>query len=249
VSQSTRVCVDCGVDISARHWRAQRCELCASERYRQQGAAKRTRTMYDHVCEWCISSFQSRVKHQRFCGNLCSGLASHPGNIEKQCAVCDTSFIISRQYERDTCSKPCTKWHYKRPDEKPPTQCFYCGGLVSRKSIGALYCSPRCNTLSNVAIRRARLLNLPTELISCFAIFERDNWICHLCGQAVSPDVPWPDLRSSSLDHIIPVSVPGCPGHVWVNVALAHLGCNMSKNNRVRPEDWSLYRELVSRSL
>lgn len=243
MSQSTRVCADCATDISERHWRAQRCELCARRRELDQLKHK-SRVFYNYVCEECCTGFRTRVKHQRFCGGVCAGIACHPGNVNKVCVVCGSPFIISRQFERDTCSRPCMKWHRKRPGEKPPTQCFYCGGRINRKTIGALYCSPRCNTLSNVTVRRARLLSLPVEQISYFAVFERDNWICHLCGHTVISDVLWPDLDSPSLDHIIPVSVPGCPGHIWANVALAHLGCNISKNNRVRPEDWNLYHSL-----
>lgn len=243
MSQSTRICADCNIDISARHWRAQRCELCATARYQQQGAAKRTRTMYDHTCEWCSKNFCVRVKHQRFCGDVCSGLASHPGNVDKICVVCDRLFTISRQYERATCSRPCTKWDRKRPGEKPPTRCFYCGDTVNRQ-VGALYCTPSCNTLANLAVRRARKRNLPAELISSFAVFERDSWVCHLCKRPVDPGLLWPGLQSPSLDHIIPISMPKCPGHVWENVALAHLGCNLSKHDRVRPEDWALYAHL-----
>jgi 5-methylcytosine-specific restriction endonuclease McrA len=51
---------------------------------------------------------------------------------------------------------------------------------------------------------------------------------------------------SASLDHIIPYAIPGCPGHVWANVALAHLRCNISKNDRVQPADWNLYYSLRS---
>lgn len=247
MSQSTRRCADCDIDISGRHWRAQRCEFCARQRELAQ-LKNKTRKFYGHVCERCGCDFTTRVKYQRFCGNTCSGIASHPGNVDKICVVCASSFMIGRQFERNTCSKPCAKWNRRRPDEKPPTRCFYCGGSVNRKYIGALYCSPRCNTLSNVTVRRVRLLNLPTEPISCYAVFERDHWICHLCGNAVSSSVLWPALGSPSLDHIIPVSVPGCPGHVWENVALAHLGCNMTKHNRVSEHDWLFYQELVLRS-
>lgn len=200
--------------------------------------------MYDHVCERCGKGFCTRVKHQRFCGAVCSGLGGHPGNVTKSCVVCGREFSISRQYDRDTCSKPCAKWHRRRPDEKPTSHCMYCGGPVNRQ-LGALYCSPKCNTLSNVAARRVRKLRLPAELIDHLNVFERDNWTCHLCGDPVSPAVKRTDPFGASLDHIIPISIPGCPGHVWENVALAHRWCNGSKSNYVTANDWALHRKLL----
>jgi 5-methylcytosine-specific restriction endonuclease McrA len=75
-------------------------------------------------------------------------------------------------------------------------------------------------------------------------IFERDKWHCHLCGQPVDKSLAGHHPLMASLDHIIPVSDPGYPGHVAANLALAHLICNTSKGARARAEDWARYRLL-----
>ena len=55
------------------------------------------------------------------------------------------------------------------------------------------------------------------------ALMSRDKYICGICeGKVV-----WGD---ESVDHIIPVSKNG--RHVWANVQLAHLTCNISKGDR-----------------
>jgi len=81
------------------------------------------------------------------------------------------------------------------------------------------------------ARRRARQMGLPYEVFSAEEIFERDGWVCQLCTEPVDPLVRWPDSSSASLDHRIPVSKGG--HHTRVNVQLSHLGCNVSKRDRI----------------
>jgi 5-methylcytosine-specific restriction endonuclease McrA len=72
--------------------------------------------------------------------------------------------------------------------------------------------------------------------ITKMALGDRDKWRCKLCGKPV----PKPGQQKSrgmmaSIDHIIPLSDPASPGHLWRNVQLAHLRCNVSKGNRTVP--------------
>lgn len=79
--------------------------------------------------------------------------------------------------------------------------------------------------------RRVRLINQgPTEKFVEVEIFERDNWRCQLCGKPVDKALVYPDPFSPSLDHVVPVANGG--GHTRLNCQLAHLRCNLSKNNR-----------------
>ena len=59
-------------------------------------------------------------------------------------------------------------------------------------------------------------------------IFNRDGWVCGLCGKLVNPKFKHPHLLSASIDHIIPLSKGG--GDNTLNTQAAHLGCNISKN-------------------
>ena len=61
-------------------------------------------------------------------------------------------------------------------------------------------------------------------------VFERDGWVCQLCGERVDPLLKGPDPLAASLDHIVPVSLGG--DHLPENCQLAHLGCNSSKGAR-----------------
>lgn len=77
------------------------------------------------------------------------------------------------------------------------------------------------------------------------AILERDGWICKmerclLPDRAIDPDVPArrdgviPDERGTA-DHIVPLSEPATPGHVWSNVRAAHRLCNREAFSPSKP--------------
>lgn len=78
--------------------------------------------------------------------------------------------------------------------------------------------------------RRARKLGVALESFAHKEIFERDNWVCGICGKSVDKYLEYPDPLSPSLDHIIPLSKGG--SHTKNNVQLAHLCCNLQKGAR-----------------
>lgn len=79
--------------------------------------------------------------------------------------------------------------------------------------------------------RRARKASVASEVFTSQEIFDRDRWVCGICQQVVDPSIRWPDGRSASLDHVLPISRGG--PHTRANVQLAHLSCNMQKGASV----------------
>lgn len=77
----------------------------------------------------------------------------------------------------------------------------------------------------NYLERRARKLNATVEKFFVSEIYERDGWICGLCGKKVNNRLKYPNPMSASLDHIVPLSLGGA--HSKTNVHLAHLHCNL----------------------
>jgi len=75
---------------------------------------------------------------------------------------------------------------------------------------------------------RFRKCHLKVETFTDLEIFERDGWLCGICGQKINRRLKWPHPRSKSLDHIVPLLRGG--GHARENVQAAHLRCNMSKH-------------------
>lgn len=78
--------------------------------------------------------------------------------------------------------------------------------------------------------RAARKRAALVELFDESEIFDRDGWLCQLCGEPVDPSEGPRHPKSKSLDHIIPLSKGGL--HTRENSQLAHLGCNSAKGNR-----------------
>lgn len=80
--------------------------------------------------------------------------------------------------------------------------------------------------------RRAQPWYVPRPEVKRAEIFERDHWICHLCGDPINPDARHPDPLTGSIDHVVPRSLGG-PDEPS-NLAASHLVCNMRKGNRVQ---------------
>jgi 5-methylcytosine-specific restriction endonuclease McrA len=112
-------------------------------------------------------------------------------------------------------------------------------------------CSPECHAEHLEAIRkaekrqqrerwgshyrsRARARGVAYEPINKPEVYARDGWICGICTESVDPNLSYPDLRSVSLDHVIPMSKGG--PHLYHNVQCSHLGCNIAKSDRMEEE-------------
>ena len=65
------------------------------------------------------------------------------------------------------------------------------------------------------------------EYVDRRRVFIRDRWRCGICRLPVDKRLRYPDQRSASLDHIVPMSKGG--GHTYINTQCAHLDCNLRK--------------------
>jgi hypothetical protein len=80
--------------------------------------------------------------------------------------------------------------------------------------------------------RRARMHGQPNgDKIMRAGLRERDGDDCALCGLPIDWDAAWPLSSSPSIDHTVPISRGGA--HSMDNTTMTHLGCNISKGNRL----------------
>ena len=89
------------------------------------------------------------------------------------------------------------------------------------------YCRNR-QRYNDYAHRRRARQGAPLAAINRLEVFNRDGWVCQICGRPVNRELEWPDSMSASLDHIEPLFVGGA--HTKDNVQLAHLVCNLRKH-------------------
>lgn len=137
----------------------------------------------------------------------------------------------------------------------PDAQCAYCGAAFrsehSGKGTRTRFCSWACRNKGcsineaerierarrrdeiKTRRRRALLAQVEREPYTLAEVAERDRFICWLCERPVDMALRWPDLKSASVDHVIPLSMQG--PDTPANVRLAHLGENITRGNRV---DW-----------
>lgn len=80
------------------------------------------------------------------------------------------------------------------------------------------------------SLKRARLRGVTVETVNPMLVFERDRWMCHLCGKAAPKRLRGTyDDNAPELDHIVPLAAGG--EHSYRNTACAHRSCNRIKGS------------------
>lgn len=77
---------------------------------------------------------------------------------------------------------------------------------------------------------RARKRDAFVENVNHLEVLKRDNWKCGICGQRIPKHAKYPDPRSASVDHVVPLNKGGL--HEMKNVQASHLICNALKADR-----------------
>lgn len=157
---------------------------------------------------------------------------------------CDAP-VDHRDVRSDYCSPVCRdRWTQGYVVGKERA-CAWCSEpfLTRRKS--SSFCGERCMVLAERRVNRddyarrnaaarARRRGVRVERFDNIEVFERDGWICYLCGFPTDRSAAWPDLAMPSLDHVIPIAKGG--EHSRANTKCAHLGCNLRKGVRLLTE-------------
>lgn len=78
--------------------------------------------------------------------------------------------------------------------------------------------------------RRAAKRGARVERFTSREVFERDGWVCWICGCAVDPGLKGPHPDSASLDHVVALSKGG--EHSLANSRCSHWVCNSRRGAR-----------------
>jgi 5-methylcytosine-specific restriction endonuclease McrA len=167
------------------------------------------------VCSSLFSYRKSGGRHRHFCSTDCS-IARYKGQQyarlpEQPCATCGTVFAPRKSYvggnDQRYCSRSC------RPLTMPR--------LYSTRALQRAAVEHR---------RRARKKGGDAQRFDPLIVYERDNWMCGICGAAVDRSAVFPAHMSASLDHIVPLASGG--EHSINNSQCSHWICNSRKGNR-----------------
>lgn len=197
----------------------------------------RQQTSKCRVCEKTVST-SPRSLPEPTCRECRSKSPSPYGRKPKSCDRCGADFV-----RRSNSSRKCC--YDCRPDNRGLTshRVCPCGAEFQADKINwnRKHCAecrataawlPKRTTPGRPGLnarQRRRKYGVPYESFRNVDIFRRDNWLCGICGEDVDPALTYPDRMSASLDHVVPLSAPGGPGHVRSNVQCSHWICNVRR--------------------
>lgn len=194
-----------------------------------------------HSNGYCVKHFTRWKRHG-------SATARMPGEVingKRVCPLCkiDTDLANYSPGSTGRC-KACVakvkrdKYVPKPPADLPDIPCTHCGEPFKPKSVRVKLCSEKCVAdrtrtvdLNHTHRYRARKRGATVERVRREEIFERDSWMCGICGDPIPKEARHPSPLSASLDHVIPLSKGG--DHSMSNTQASHLRCNVSKGGRL----------------
>lgn len=106
--------------------------------------------------------------------------------------------------------------------------CAWCGGQFTVvHQLQSRYCSKRC--LVHACERRSGRFRVPDRVR--LSVYERDGWLCQLCGDPVDRVAHFQDPLAATLDHIECQSWVLIPDHSVRNLRTAHRSCNWERGD------------------
>lgn len=153
------------------------------------------------------------------------------------CLICGR-MIGKRNRAYCTSHSEAERFMYRYYQEHGRTRpCARCGELFERGR-GRQLCD-ECQRASHADTKRRETYNerskkrarkagaVYEEHVDPMVVFERDGWVCHICGERVDQSLKFPHVLSVTVDHLVSLSKGGT--HSYGNVACAHLICNSRK--------------------
>lgn len=182
------------------------------------------------ICKTCRDAIDPMTDRTTYCCNWCWWMDIHKlpkKPTVKVCPVCE----ITHYRSRPCCSAECSLTQRKQqPGYKEKT-------LAGRKAWLQTPKGVRSKRMQR-SRRRARQSELWDEDVDVVILADWQRWKCYLCNKKIPSKIKYPDQRSLSLDHILPLSVGG--RHSYANCAATHLGCNSAKQARPMNEQLKL---------
>lgn len=232
-----RTCVGCGSEFEAKRRNARYCSRACYKSHwnRERHVSAVAPTV---VCPQCGVTFTRSHNAQKFCSRACTQrwhreLASSRSHqqrtgMRRACVTCGNEFNPGRSNQK-YCSPLCrSRSHAFQRREACPV----CGGGFTWTHERRKYCSAECQSIGFRILktqcnrrRKLRRQMLPHDVFDDIEVYERDHWVCGICGETVDPSLAPPHPLSKSIDHIQPLSRGG--RHTKDNCRTAHLRCNM----------------------
>lgn len=135
---------------------------------------------------------------------------------------CEICTVAQRDYQREYAARKRSEGTILGAS---PRDCVQCGTRFLSKKPASRFCSKACYGASmdcGVGPHKRRISKSKR-----LAIYERDDWTCHICGDPVNRAAKVPELDAPTLDHVIALAAGGA--HDEANLKTAHFYCNSVK--------------------
>jgi len=223
-------CPVCGKLFRAIMDRGKRRQYCSKECY---VAVQPLVQSFERVCMTCGTKYLTAEGYSsEYCSEGCKKAA-----FTLTCTICGKEYEAQNR-NQVVCGEECRKEkdrlcsiesYCKKDRHKNKTvigKCKKCGKQFINKygEKRRIYCSDKCSKAHSKKLRSKKFKA---------KVFERDGWICQICGEKINKTYYYPHPKSASVDHIIPVSLGG-PDELY-NMQAAHLICNIMKGNNPSP--------------
>ncbi len=248
-------CKCCGIEFDGSEQKKYCSDLCKGrmKTVRRDANMKRSDrriAMYAYTCQQCGIEYHPKSKERnKFCSQDCfvesrKKPEEQKPKLTQHCIVCGV--VIGTNTAKKYCSEKCryeeNKEKYLKqqreaytPTAKVDRTCSICGNIFKGKKTLA-FCSSECRTVkakedkaNQQSRRRAIKKKAFVSRVIRNEIYNRDEWMCQICGKKVDNNKKAPHPLSPSIDHIIPLAKGGT--HEPKNVQLAHFYCNSKKSD------------------
>lgn len=180
--------------------------------------------------KFCSDECMRRHNNRKYRRRL-PPLASRP---TKNCAYCGAEFV-AKSRDRQYCYDGwCRQYAYAERkangESRVGPRTVRCDGCLTEFETvrpEARWCSKQCANRHWGNVRARQRPNPSVADYTDLEIFQRDGWVCHLCGDLVNPKYDRTHPEGATIDHIVPVARGGLD--VASNVATAHWRCNLAK--------------------
>lgn len=224
-------CADCACEFIAKGRRTY-CDSCSESRANRVVGASYERPCC--ICRKTVVSKQARSgPNTALCGNHCKRLAKTLSAGVRCCQWCSAIFWPSSAKVR-FCSSQCS--NAKRAGTFHDEVCNDCGVVFHISEMGAqLQHGHLCGICSAGSERQAEQRRVRHAMRALREwdtddLVEAHGTVCHLCLTDIDISLSWPDRRSLSADHLVPISLDG--EDTLDNVRPSHLRCNTIRGNR-----------------
>jgi hypothetical protein len=182
------------------------------------------------ICKTCRDDIDPMTDRTTYCCNWCWCMDKYKlpkKPTARVCPVCELTHYRSRP----CCSTKCSSIQYRQqPGYKEKSRSNKKAWLQTPNGV-------RWKRLQR-SRRRARLSQVWDEDVDVVILADWQRWKCYLCNKPISSKIKYPDQRSLSLDHIVPLSLGG--RHSYANCAATHLRCNSHKQAQSMNEQLKL---------